>query len=151
MQKKIIEVWECQCCGRYFEDESACEKHEIACKKRKTVADKWKDINALWMSGGTLEEINDKFGLIKSLPSELRNCTKNSLLKITCPEGCFNGSRRIRIITGKIKEFKSGRLELSHSCKDKIQGIPYSYMKTAIEVNDIIDNHINKIEIISNE
>lgn len=85
MRRKMIEVFECEICGKVFvlEDEEACRKHEAYHARKQ----RWEDINRLWKEGVTLGEINDTYSFISKLSDNMRQCTKDSTIKY-----CYDGS-----------------------------------------------------------
>ena len=57
--------WQCECCGRVFDDPEDCSRHE-------TAEQLIKDVNEDFASGITLQEINEKYQLWESVPDNLK-------------------------------------------------------------------------------
>ncbi len=75
--EKVI-MYKCSKCGKLYEDDRDCIRHEeTQCKKNS----RWIKINEKWENGCTLGEINDEYHIIKILPNELRDTTKETVLR----------------------------------------------------------------------
>lgn len=97
--EKII-MYKCSFCGKVYKDDRDCMRHEdTQCTKN----NRWHKINEKWQNGYTLGAINDEYHIIKILPPELRNATKETVIRC---EDVYNAP----IIEGTIHKFVSSHV-----------------------------------------
>jgi len=95
--EKVI-MYKCSFCGKIYEDEEVCSRHEGSqCTKN----NRWSKINKKWENGCTLGEINNEFRIIKVLPDALRSATKDTVIR--CDDAVYKG----HYIEGTIQKFVS--------------------------------------------